>query len=224
VLYLACYSLLGWVAEVIYVFARTQHLQNRGFLTGPFLPIYGIGAVLLILFVEPYVTNPFLVFVASVAVTSALEYLGSLTLDKLFHVTLWDYHGRPFNLNGRICLQNSLAFGVLALLLIYVIHPVLKVWLTDLPEAAAISLASLLLGILLVDLANSVRSLAKARPVLDRLEGTLAEVHSEIETRAKEAEVARASRRTAFTRAHVATVGRLSRVFPGSRSIHSARP
>ncbi|MDQ1550864.1 MAG: hypothetical protein QOD50_286, partial [Actinomycetota bacterium] len=52
-LYVAIYSFIGWIVEVLWVFAKSQHLENRGFLTGPFLPIYGIGAILLILFVEP---------------------------------------------------------------------------------------------------------------------------------------------------------------------------
>jgi uncharacterized membrane protein len=143
-LFLACYGFLGWVAEVLYVFAtsRPHRLQNRGFLAGPFLPIYGIGAIALLLLVYPYVGNPFLAFVASVAITSTLEFVTHLVLDKLFHIKLWDYSSRPFNLRGRICLQNSLLFGVLALLLIYVIHPTLSAFLDGLPATVAIAPSS----------------------------------------------------------------------------------
>jgi uncharacterized membrane protein len=218
-LYLAVYSFIGWVVEVLYVFAGTQHLENRGFLTGPVLPIYGIGAIALLLIVEPYVSNPFLVFVASVIVTSAIEYIGSLMLDKIFHVTLWDYHNRPFNLNGRICLQNSLLFGVLALLLLYVIHPFVSDLLGKLPPDAAIAIAWTLFGILIVDTANSVRSLAKVRPVLDELHSSLAEAHAHIEQNATRLEQTVEEKRAAIRAQHIGTLGRLARVFPNARSV-----
>jgi uncharacterized membrane protein len=221
VLFLACYSFLGWVWEVGYVFATTQHLENRGFLTGPFLPIYGIGALALLILVAPYVTNPFVVFVACVVVTSVIEFTGHLMLDKIFHISLWDYHDKPFNLQGRICLENSLGFGALGLLLIYVIHPFLRGLLNALPEDAAIAIAWTLLGILLIDTANSVRSLAKIRPVLDEVAGTLTQAHDRIEARAVEMEKERKQRRATAESAHIGTIGRLARVFPRAKSVRS---
>ena len=223
-LYLALYSFLGWIAEVLYVFAQTQKLTNRGFLTGPFLPIYGIGAIALVLLIEPYVKNPFLVFVASVLVTSAIEYVGSLILDKMFHISLWDYHGRRFNLNGRICLQNSLGFGALGLLLIYVIHPFANTLLNGLPQAAAIAVAWALFGIILVDAANSITSLARVRPVVDELKGGLGQVHAKIEERAVASEKAREQRRSAGRTAHINTIGRLAKAFPHARSVDAPKP
>jgi uncharacterized membrane protein len=222
-LYLACYSFLGWIVEVVWVFAKSQHLENRGFLTGPFLPIDGIGAIVLILFVEPYVRNPFLVFVASVVVTSTIEYVSSLLLDKVFHISLWDYSDRRFNLHGRICLENSLGFGTLGLLLIYVLQPLISGWLKALPEAAAIAIAFALFGILVVDSANSIRSLAKVRPVLDELHGTLAEAHTEIEARAVRAHEAGEERKVARASASGVTLGRLARIFPRARSNRAAK-
>jgi uncharacterized membrane protein len=223
-LYLALYSFLGWIAEVLYVFATTRHLQNRGFLTGPFLPIYGFGAILLLLLVYPYVNNPFLVFLASVVITSALEFFTHLVLDKLFHIKLWDYSNRPFNLQGRICLQNSLAFGGLGLLLLYVIHPVAKMLLGSLPQTAAIAIAWSLLGILAVDAANSIRSLAKVRPVLDEVKGTLDEAHARIEQTAQQRYEARNEKRSASDAAHSGTLARLARAFPHARSNRAPDP
>ncbi len=223
-LYLALYSFLGWIAEVLYVFATTRHLQNRGFLTGPFLPIYGFGAILLLLLVYPYVNNPFLVFLASVVITSALEFFTHLVLDKLFHIKLWDYSGRPFNLQGRICLQNSLAFGGLGLLLLYVIHPVSAMLLGSLPQTAAIAIAWSLLGILAVDSANSIRSLAKVRPVLDEVKGTLDEAHAKIEQTAEQRYEARNEKRSASDAAHSGTLARLGRAFPHARSNRAEPP
>jgi uncharacterized membrane protein len=222
-LYLAGYSFIGWIVEVLWVFAKSQHLENRGFLTGPFLPIYGIGAIVLILAVEPYVKNPFVVFVACVFVASALEYLSSLILEKLFHITLWDYHGRRFNLNGRICLENSLGFGALGLMLLYVLHPLISVALKALPQDAAIAIAWALIGILVVDSANSIRSLAKVRPVLDELHGTLTEAHTEIEQRAVKAHEAKVEKEAARGSASTSTLGRLARVFPRARSVRASK-
>jgi len=218
---LAIYSFLGWVAEVLFVFVGQQKLENRGFLTGPFVPIYGFGAAAMILLVQPYVENPFLVFLASVVIASVLEYVTSFLLDKLFHVRLWDYSGKRFNLHGRICLENSMLFGALGLLLLYVIHPVVTDLLRPLPGAAVIAVAWSLLGIVLVDAANSIRSMAKVRPVLDDLHGTLEQAHDRIEQVARDAHAAEEQRR-AGDATHRSTVKRLARVFPGARSTRPA--
>jgi uncharacterized membrane protein len=223
-LYLAIYSFLGWIAEVAYVFIKSRHLQNRGFLTGPFLPIYGVGAIALVLVVLPYVANPFLVFLASVVVTSAIEFFTHLVLDKLFHITLWDYSDRRFNLQGRICLENSLLFGGLGLLLLYVLHPLAQTLIGALPQTVAIAIAWALFGIIVVDTANSVRSLAKVRPVLDQLEGSLAEVHTHIEQNAEHRYEERETRRSVADATHAGTVGRLSRAFPHAHSSRKATP
>ena len=221
-LYLGCYSFLGWVAEVLYVFVTTRHLQNRGFLTGPFLPIYGVGALALLVLVAPYVDNPFLVFAASVLITSALEYTTHLVLDRVFHIKLWDYSGQRFNLHGRICLQNSLAFGALGLLLLYVIHPAVDDLAGALPPEVAIAVAWALFGVILVDSANSVRSLSKVRPVLDRLEGTLGQAHAAIEADAGRHRDPSDARATIAHEVHLRTLRRLGRAFPHARSAHAA--
>ena len=217
-LFLACYSFLGWIAEVSYVLIRERSLQNRGFLTGPFVPIYGFGAIALILLVLPYIDNPFLVFLASLAITSTLEFVTHLVLDKVFHIKLWDYSDRRFNLRGRICLENSLLFGTLGLLLIYVLHPAVARMLVAIPHDVAIALAWTLIGILIVDSANSIRSLAKLRPVLDEVAGTLAQTHDRVEQSVIQLEQAIDQRRSTIDIAHLATLGRLARAFPHAKS------
>lgn len=217
-LFLAFYSFLGWIAEVLFVLATEHSLQNRGFLTGPFVPIYGFGALLLLILVEPYVENPFLVFAASVVLTSLLEFVTHLLLDKIFHIRLWDYSESRFNLQGRICLLNSTLFGVLGLLLIYVIHPAFGRLISGLSHEATIALGWTLVGILIVDFANSVRTLAKLRPVLDQMSTTLARVHDEVETASVRADAELAARREALAAIPRATLARLTRAFPDARS------
>ncbi|MDM4761981.1 putative ABC transporter permease [Galbitalea sp. SE-J8] len=223
-LYLAAYSFLGWVAEVGFVLVVDGRLQNRGFLTGPFVPIYGFGALALVYIVSPYITNPFLVFVASVVISSALEYATHFALDKAFHIRLWDYSNERHNLHGRICLRNSLLFGMLGLLLLYVIHPLVASVLTALAPTAAIAIAFTLFGILLIDAANSIRSLAKVRPVLDRIDGTLAQAHDRIQAAASERHQTSESRREAGDAAHRGTIARIARAFPGARSNEKGIP
>jgi uncharacterized membrane protein len=221
-LFLAVYSFLGWIAEVADVLVTTKHLQNRGFLTGPFIPIYGVGAIALLLLVLPYINNPFLVFVASVLITSTLEFFTHLALDKIFHIKLWDYSEMRFNLQGRICLLNSILFGGLGLLLIYVLHPAFVKLLIAIPHDVVIALGGTLTGILIVDAANSIRSLAKLRPVLDEVAGTLAQTHSRIEQQAVHLQNVFDHRRTTADLNHLATLSRLSKAFPRARSTQSS--
>jgi len=217
-LFLVFYSFVGWIAEVVFVFATERHLENRGFLTGPFVPIYGFGALAMIYFVSPYIKNPFLVFIASVVIASVLEYFTHLALDKIFHIKLWDYRNKRFNLHGRICLENSLLFGMLGLFLLYVLHPFVTSILTRIPHDVTIAIGWALFGILVVDAANSFRSLAKVRPVLDEVHGTLEQAHDRIEKRANDIHASVEARRAAGDALHRSTVGRLARHFPNARS------
>ncbi len=116
------YSVTGWIIEVIATYPDTKCFVNRGFLIGPYCPIYGNCAIAMILLLHN-VTNPILLFILSIIICSAGEYVTSYVMEKLFHARWWDYTKNKFNLNGRICLVNSLAFGVLGFLLIKFVNP-----------------------------------------------------------------------------------------------------
>lgn len=120
-------SFLGYFLEVFWVFLGTKKWVNRGFLCGPIIPIYGIGAVLILFCLFRYYDDPVVVFVFGMIITSALEYFISFLLEKLFHNKWWDYSNTRYNLNGRICLRNSVAFGVLSLVIIYFVTPLLGI-------------------------------------------------------------------------------------------------
>ena len=105
--YILCffaYSFLGWVCECIYCSIPAKKFINRGFLEGPYCPIYGCGAMLVIYLLTPFAAKPLLLFVAGILVTSALEYITSWLMEMFFHTKWWDYSTYPFNINGRICL------------------------------------------------------------------------------------------------------------------------
>lgn len=118
-------AFVGYILEVLWVFIGTKKLVNRGFLCGPIIPIYGVGALLIIFSLLRYYDDPVVVFVFGIIITSALEYFTSFMLEKIFHNKWWDYSRERYNLNGRICLKNSFAFGILALVIIYFVTPLL---------------------------------------------------------------------------------------------------
>ena len=104
------YIFLGWICETAFCSIAARKFINRGFLSGPFCPIYGFGAMMILLCFSHYQNDLAALFLFSMVGTSVLEYITSFLLEKLFHLSLWDYSGRKWNLNGRICLRNSLLF------------------------------------------------------------------------------------------------------------------
>lgn len=119
------YSILGWIIETTYVATIEKKFINRGFLIGPYLPIYGSSAIIMILYLNQYKENPLTVFLLAIFVCTFLEYITSYIMEKLFKARWWDYTNQKFNINGRVCLKNSFMFGILSLLLIYLINPTL---------------------------------------------------------------------------------------------------
>ena len=111
------YSCLGWIMEVIVTYPDTKKFVNRGFLIGPYCPIYGYCSIAMILLLNNVKSN-ILLFLLCIIVCSIGEYATSYIMEKMFHARWWDYSKHKFNLNGRICLSNCLAFGVLGFLLI----------------------------------------------------------------------------------------------------------
>ena len=145
------YSFLGWLMEVICKFIELKRFVNRGFLIGPICPIYGYG-VLGILFLIGSDTKDFLgVFLKSILICSVLEYFTSYLMEKLFKARWWDYSKRKFNINGRICLETMIPFGILGTLIVYFINPLFKGLVTKINPQVRLILTIILLLIYLVD-------------------------------------------------------------------------
>lgn len=177
VLYFFIYSFLGWLMETVQDTVRQKHFVNRGFLNGPICPIYGCGALLMLLLLlpvrdripEPAAAAP-VIFLAGAAVASIVEYVTSWAMEKLFHARWWDYSHMRFNLNGRICLWISLAWGALATGLLYFVQPLLEQRIHSLYAAASLLppiLAAVLFALFAVD---TVISAKVARAVGNKLE------------------------------------------------------
>lgn len=120
------YSFIGWFMEVIWTLITDRKLVNRGFLIGPYCPIYGVGCLLLIVLLDKFKDNLFFLFFMSIVVCSILEYSTSYIMEKLFKARWWDYSNRKFNLNGRICAETMLPFGILGVIVVYYVNPFLS--------------------------------------------------------------------------------------------------
>ena len=119
------YSFTGWLMEVIVKLIQYKRFINRGFLIGPYCPIYGWGAILITLLLKKYLDDPLALFLFGMFICSILEYYTSYFMEKLFNARWWDYSTKKFNINGRICLDTMIPFGLLGMLIMYVINPFL---------------------------------------------------------------------------------------------------
>ena len=116
-------SIFGWIWEGFLYLFKDDVYVNRGFLSGPWLPIYGIGGIMLELLFHKWRDRPIMTFVSSMVLCTVLEYLAGWYLELTWGVKWWDYSGMPLNLHGRICLMSSLLFGLGGMLLVWVISP-----------------------------------------------------------------------------------------------------
>ena len=128
--YFLIYSFLGWCCEVIYCTLNSGTFVNRGFLNGPYCPIYGFGMVGILALLEPVFDNMPLLFLGATLITSSIELAGGWILYKLFHARWWDYSKKPFNLGGYICAEFSLIWGLATLGVIKFLHPVVTLLVT----------------------------------------------------------------------------------------------
>ncbi len=119
------YSLLGWIVEVINNLIISRKFVNRGFLIGPYCPIYGVGGLIATILLTKYKESIIVLFVMSMFLFALLEYFTSYLMEKIFKARWWDYTDYRFNINGRVCLETLVPFGLLGCFAIYVINPII---------------------------------------------------------------------------------------------------
>lgn len=174
ILIFGIYSFVGWVLETTYASSRSRKFINRGFLTGPYLPIYGFGA-LLIITSSSWIYSKFnndvvstgLSLIASILLVTLLEYITGFALEKLFHYRWWDYSNNFLNIKGYVCLEFSLVWGMLAFILIQIVHPNIVQLLLDLPVMLISLLSINFLAFIILDTVISVKNLTKKITVSD---------------------------------------------------------
>ena len=181
IFYLYCF--LGWCFESTVVSVQQRHFVNRGFLRGPMLPIYGFGATILLHVSLPLYNRPVALFLASMAAATVFEYAVGVIMEKLFKVKYWDYSEHRVQFQGRICLQSSLCWGFLGLILARVIHPPVEWIVAGLPFVLLIVVDILFTAAFAGDVAVSVRTaldLAKLLEELDELRAQGAQLRQEL--------------------------------------------
>ena len=159
------YSFMGWVLEIIFTLITTHKLSNRGFLIGPYLPIYGCGCCLLLILLGSN-KNLVSLFLESILICSILEYFTSYIMEKLFKTRWWDYSNRKFNINGRICLETMIPFGVLGCLLIYYINPFFTSLLLSVSPSIIKVVAIILSIIFIIDFIISFKIIFNIRGII----------------------------------------------------------
>lgn len=153
------YSIIGWISEVVYCSLMQHKLVNRGFLHGPLCPVYGFGGLLVVFLLKPFSENLFYLFAMGVFITSALEYITGWALETVFSTKWWDYSTYRFNIHGRVCLRNSLMFGILSVVGVLFIHPFLLSTIARIPDESQEVLALFLFIILAFDFCLTLKTL-----------------------------------------------------------------
>ena len=164
------YAFLGWCAEVAYAAMCQGTFVNRGFLNGPYCPIYGFGVVLVVGLLSPLAENGLLLFLGSVILTSALEWSAGFILEKVFHDKWWDYSDVPFNLNGYICLKFSVLWGLACMFIVDIFHPTIVAVVSWIPHPVGWVFVALLLSAFAADTCVTATEVLKLNRRLAHME------------------------------------------------------
>lgn len=170
ILFFLIYCFFGWCIESTFVSCRKHQLVNRGFLNGPVIPIYGSGAIAILFATLPVRAHPWAVFLLGMLAATVLEYITGAVMEAIFKVRYWDYSDKRFNLNGHICLNTSLAWGALSVVLVEWLHRPIERLVLSLSETASQVLAFVLSGIFLIDFAISLKTALDLRQLLEQLQ------------------------------------------------------
>lgn len=149
--YFIIYSFFGWVLESVFKTISAKKPINSGFLYGPFCPIYGCGALIMLAFLKEFKDNLILLFVFGFLVLSIWEYLVGFLLEKTFKTKYWDYSNNKFNIKGRVCLLNSCFWGILGVVFIKFIHPPVQNLIGNVQKEVILYMDIILFTIIIID-------------------------------------------------------------------------
>lgn len=188
--YFYFYCIFGWIFESLNVSIRQRKWVNRGFMKGPWLPLYGSGALVILLSTIPFKAYPVAVYFAAAVSATILEYITGVGMLALFKVRYWDYRYRKIQFQGHICLVSTVVWGFLGLLMVYIIHPPV-VKLVSSWNQEVVSILTFVITICMVfDFANAFREamdlralIIQAEQLKHRMEEVLSEKKEELEQR-----------------------------------------
>jgi len=158
------YCVIIYILECIYCSILNKKIvSNRGFLIGPYLSIYGTGAICILFLLKKYVNDPITLFIMASLVATILEYFTSFIMEKIFKARWWDYSEQKFNINGRVCLKNSVLFGIGSFFVVYIVNPFIFRLLHSFNKTLIIVLGIIFLIVYILDIIISVFTIYKIR-------------------------------------------------------------
>ena len=170
------YCFAGWCIESAYVSVKERKLTNRGFMRGPFLPLYGSGAVMMLVVSMPFQHNLILTYIAGCIGATALEYVTGVVMEALFKVRYWDYSNQKFNFQGHICLSSTLAWGGLTILMTRVVHKPVEQLVLSIPEGVLSAVTYVLTVYIVADFTLSFKTAIDLRDILLKMEAAKEEL------------------------------------------------
>ena len=185
VLYFFIYCFIGWIWETAYVSLKSGHFENRGFMNGPFLPIYGSGAIIMLFVSLPVKNSVILVFIFGSIAATLLELFTGMAMESLFHVRYWDYSYRKIQYKGHICLVSSIAWGFFSCLLVYFIHKPIEGLVLSIDEGIGQLIAIIVTICATADFATSFKTALELKNMLITAE----DIKKQIERLERRAEI-----------------------------------
>lgn len=164
------YCFFGWCFESTFVSIRKRKFVNRGFMRGPFLPIYGSGAIMMLVVSRPFDDNIILVYLAGCVGATVLEYVTGVTMEALFKVRYWDYSNQKFNFQGHICLSSTLCWGVLTILMTRLVHKPIEGFVLAIKEPYFTVITYMITAVIAVDFVISFKAAMDLRAILIQME------------------------------------------------------
>ena len=168
--YFIIYSICGWIMESFFRSIAEKKLINTGFLNGPFCPIYGIGAIIMILLLGKFENSIVLLYITSFFILSIWEYVVGIYLEKVFKTKYWDYSDHKINIKGRVCLLNSLFWGFLGVVFIKFIHPFVEEKLLLVNSIGLTIVVLIITVIFIIDTLISIIKVKNIKTTLDKIE------------------------------------------------------
>lgn len=163
------FCIIGWLQESAIESLYHRRPINRGFLRGPYIPIYGTGGLTMLLVCMPFRGNPFVVFVVGMMSCTLLEYIAGALMEKLFNKQFWDYSMMKFTYKNRISLVSSLFWGALSLFMVYVLSGIMRSLCGLFPQNALIVFNMIMMTVVAVDLMFAVDGQINLREKLSKL-------------------------------------------------------
>lgn len=174
------YSIAGWLMESLGDTVKKKRFVNRGFLIGPYCPIYGAGVLLITILLAKYSDDIWIVFFMSLLICGTLEYLTSYVMEKIFKARWWDYSNNKFNINGRICLETLIPFGIAGTFIIYVANPFFLKYIEMIPETLMHILTGTFMAIYIIDVIVSFKIILNLKEMSKEFKDNTIEISEKV--------------------------------------------